>query len=244
MQFTKLPFTNKYEGKTVERNGSRHYVIRPDGHSKDHKPDIAYPSITTVLSATDDPTWLIKWRERVGDAKADEISLNAITKGTGLHSLCENYIVGEEINPVKDIPGGSKTMFNNVRSALDQHLTGYWASEVALYSDKFRLAGRTDLIGRWDHIPSVIDFKSNHKPDHKKEEHIGDYKIQVCAYKMMWDEMYPEYPKLEKGVLLIASMFHRQIIEFDAMEGYRGLIERRKKYFEMFEQPKEKIVWF
>ena len=234
MQFTKLPFVNKYEGETIEINGSRHYVS-PKGN---------YPSITTVLSATDDPTWLAKWRERVGEEKANEISLAATTKGTGLHSLCENYIIGEEINSVKDIPGGSKTMFNQLKPVIDKNLTAYWISEVALYSDKLAIAGRTDLIGLWRDIPSVIDFKSNHSTNNKKEDNIDDYKIQVCFYGVAFNEMYPELPKIEKGVLLIASLFHRQVFEFDIMEKHKELLERREDYAKMFEAPKEKIVWF
>lgn len=234
MIFTKLPFTNKYDGKTSTIDGCRHYVT-PKGN---------YPSITTVLSKTADDTWLKEWRERVGDEEADRISLAATTKGTGLHSLCENYITGEQINDVSQVPGASKMMFNHLKPVIDKNLTGYWVSEVALYSDRFRIAGRTDLIGLWRGVSSCIDYKSNHSTGNKNECDIDDYFLQTCAYAEMWHEMYPELPKIEQGVLLIASLYHRQVFEFDIKKGYRGLVERRKKYFEMFEQPKEKIVWF
>jgi hypothetical protein len=48
------------------------------------------------------------------------------------------------------------------------------------------LAGRTDCIGEFDGVPSVIDFKSSNYP--KSEDAIQDYFMQATAYSLMWQD--------------------------------------------------------
>jgi genome maintenance exonuclease 1 len=55
-----------------------------------------------------------------------------------------------------------------------------------LYSDKYRIAGRVDLIAEWDGKLSVIDFKTSTKQ--KDEEDIQNYFMQCTAYALMFAE--------------------------------------------------------
>jgi len=59
--------------------------------------DFAFPSITTVLSKTRDNSFLFEWRKRVGEEKAKQISLSASSRGTKMHTLCEKYLLNEDL---------------------------------------------------------------------------------------------------------------------------------------------------
>jgi genome maintenance exonuclease 1 len=78
--------TNKFtyaKLQRVEENGKRRYAT-PGG------PPVA--SVTTILDATKDKTHLIAWRKRVGEAKAQEITVEAAGRGTRMHKYIEQYV--------------------------------------------------------------------------------------------------------------------------------------------------------
>ncbi len=49
-------------------------------------------------------------------------------------------------------------------------------------------AGQTDVVGVYDNLESIVDFKQTNKP--KKREWIEDYFIQLAAYAMAHDFTY------------------------------------------------------
>ena len=57
-----------------------------------------YPSITTVLSSFNKKA-LFEWRKRVGEEEANRIAAKASRRGTKLHTVCENYLLGELSEP-------------------------------------------------------------------------------------------------------------------------------------------------
>lgn len=69
---------------TENTDGSRYYVINEN----------RYPSITTVIKATDKEgsKALAKWRSEVGHDKAQKISVDAANAGTKWHTFCEKYL--------------------------------------------------------------------------------------------------------------------------------------------------------
>ena len=54
-------------------------------------PHGAFPSITTVLSRRS-REGIAKWRNKVGEEKANKISRVASSRGTRIHKICEDYI--------------------------------------------------------------------------------------------------------------------------------------------------------
>ena len=67
----------RFQTRRTSLDGVRHYSC--DGH--------LLPSVTAVLSETEDKSWLVAWRERIGHAEADRISAEASALGTRTHSL-------------------------------------------------------------------------------------------------------------------------------------------------------------
>lgn len=175
------------EAETTD-NG-RMYVT-PEGNK--------YPSVTTVIGASSKKS-ILQWRKRVGEEKANRISARASSRGTGLHSINEDYlnnIFDEEKHKDKVLP---LFMFKHLKPYLDK-INNIHVLEGALYSDRLKLAGRVDCIAEYENELAVIDFKTSTEP--KKREWIDNYIAQECAYAMMYYERTDI--KVKKLVTLIA----------------------------------------
>ena len=146
----------------------------------------AYTSITTVLGARPEKKKIIaEWRARVGEQEANRVSAQASRRGTAIHTMMEKYIVGE--NPIADEMPTNITMFNSIRTMVDKHLTHVYAMEAPLYSNKLKVAGRCDLVGKWAGMDCIIDFKTSKRL--KEEAHIDNYLLQATAYSLMFEEL-------------------------------------------------------
>ena len=93
-----------------------------------------HPSITTVLGmCPKKKASLAKWRQRVGQEKAQAISTRACTRGTNFHSIVENYLnncYNAEEHKSSPLP---LLMFKNAVPTLNR-ITKVYLQEAALYS--------------------------------------------------------------------------------------------------------------
>jgi ATP-dependent exoDNAse (exonuclease V) beta subunit len=150
------------------------------------------PSVTTILDKTkpqEAKQALQEWRNRVGHAKAQEISTEAAGRGTSMHKQLENWLEHGELKT-----GGNMVHQQAAKMAqlvideyLEPHLQEWWASEANLYHTGL-YAGTTDLVGIYDGKPSIIDFKQTNKP--KKTEWITDYFLQGAAYSQAHNHLF------------------------------------------------------
>ena len=160
--------------KTENIDGKRHYIT-PDGNR--------YVSITTLLSNLS-KAGIQKWRNRVGVEEANRISTKASRQGTGVHSICESYIKNEDGFLDGRMPNEVE-MFQSIESLLDC-IDDVHCVEGALYSDELKLAGRTDLIAKFDNQLAVIDYKTSRKI--KTWEMCHSYFMQGAFYAMAYEE--------------------------------------------------------
>lgn len=144
-----------------------------------------YPSITTVLGRQPNP-WLHEWRKRVGEETANKISRQASMNGTKFHELMASLIQNKECNLTGLMPNLTCS-YHSMKALLEQNLQEVFASEVPLYSDYLRVAGRVDLVGIWNGKISVIDFKTSRR--HKTREDCIGYFHQESAYAIMFEEL-------------------------------------------------------
>ena len=146
-----------------------------------------YPSITTVLGKQPGKQkGLQEWRERVGVAQAQIISGKAARRGSVFHNIVENYLLDKDISDFKQQNFMAWCMFGEMKSHLDEKINQVVLLEQTMFSSKFKVAGRCDLIGVYKDKLSVVDFKTTTTT--KKEEWIGDYFIQCAAYASMYEE--------------------------------------------------------
>ena len=214
----------KYEKLTRIEGPSRLYAT-PDGSR--------VPSVTTILSATADKTFLIEWRKRVGDAEATRISTESAGLGTLVHKHIENFIEGIERPP------GSTPIHQMARAMSDQviekGLPGVdevWGMEASLYYPGL-YAGTTDLCGVYKGKPSIMDHKTAKKM--KKPEWMQDYFIQTTAYALAHNEVHGT--DIQQGVLFMVdreNQYQTFIIEGAEFKHYSDLwLQRVEQYYKL-----------
>ena len=170
-----------------------------------------YPSITTVLGKQPGKQkGLQEWRERVGVAQAQIISGKAARRGSVFHNIVENYLQDEDISDFKQQNFMAWCMFGEMKSHLDEKINQVVLQEQTMFSSKFKVAGRCDLIGVYKDKLSVVDFKTTTTT--KKEEWIGDYFIQCAAYASMYEEHTGE-PVEDVVIMMVAEDGEVQLFE-------------------------------
>ena len=162
---------------TEEIDGKRYYVT-PNGNK--------LPSVTTVLGHFKKAS-ITAWRNRIGHEEAQKISTRASTRGTKFHNLLEKYLSNDQQMLFENIMPDMKQAFHDAEVALDK-IDNIHYIETPLWSERLGLAGRTDVIGEYDGVPSIIDFKTSLKE--KKEEWIENYFLQSTVYSMMFEWTY------------------------------------------------------
>lgn len=178
--------------KLVRIDGEVRHYETPDGQK--------YPSVTTVLSAMQDKTHLIKWRQRVGEEEAAKKTAQAGRRGTATHLLCEKLVLNEPIDLKEEMPL-SVHLFKQLEAFLKEHVNDIRSSEGALFSHKLRVAGSVDLVASHDGDPAIVDFKTSYRP--KRKEWIENYFMQAAMYSYMLYEMTGLYhPKLVVAIAI------------------------------------------
>ena len=107
-----------FDLKTTTTEEGRRYLT-PNGD--------AYTSVTTVLSDYNKAA-ILEWRKRVGNEEANKISRLASSRGTRVHSLCENYLKNNlpELK-IKSLMPDVKQMFSSIRPIMDERVTTVYA---------------------------------------------------------------------------------------------------------------------
>lgn len=211
----------EYELEYADTNKPGRHYQTPDGR--------AFPSVTTVLGATSDKTFLEEWRKRIGEEEANRISKAATDIGSDMHLLCEHYLKNEAVPEIKNKK--AITLFSAMRPKLEANVDAVIKLEAPLYSNLFRIAGRTDGIVYWRGELAIIDFKSNHKTDRlKKEEDIKDYFLQIAIYTLMFEER--TNLTVNKGAIIISNGLVAQVFEFNPQDYKAEAIKRIRQYYE------------
>ena len=99
-----------------------------------HTPDGDFPSVTTILSATDDNTWLARWQARVGEREAERIRRQTAERGTLLHSYLERALNGEDIAAeIANSPDDIGTMTRGLLARVDENVASTSLEECTVW---------------------------------------------------------------------------------------------------------------
>jgi genome maintenance exonuclease 1 len=191
------PFIERFQYKNCQQINdpvTRKRVYRtPDGES--------LPSVTTILGATKDMTALNEWRDRIGHAKAQQITTEAAGVGTAMHANLERFLIGEQRQPGNNpVHVQANKMADIIIENGLNKMSEVWAMEQSLYFPGL-YSGTTDLIGVHEDEPAVCDHKQTNKP--KKAEWVEDYYLQLTAYILAHNEVYKT--NIRKGVIFMCS---------------------------------------
>ena len=176
-------------------DGKRHYDVGTDQK---------LPSVTTILQATqsaEKKASLAKWRQNIGENKAEFIKNDAAERGTIMHRIIEGHLLGRNHADLSDQGKLAGVMANTIiESGIRDHLEEIWGSEITVYYPGL-YAGATDCVGVYDGQPAIIDFKQSNKP--KRKEWIEDYFVQLAAYAMAHNYVYDT--KIQSGIILMCT---------------------------------------
>ena len=144
---------------------------------------VRMPSITSVIGWRNRNKFK-KWRAKVGEKEANNITRMATHRGTDAHTLIEEYLNNSDT--FSDVLPLSQFLFKQAKPELNR-IDNILCQETALYGLELGIAGSVDCIAEFDGELSVIDFKTSATP--KKREWIEDYFVQCAAYACMLYEM-------------------------------------------------------
>ena len=180
------------------------------------------PSVTTIISATQDPEKtesLARWKTRVGDAEADRIKNTAALRGTAMHTYLEHHVKGGNVLDLTDLGREASSMAKTIIEKGFPDMEEVWGVECTLFYPGL-YAGQTDMCGIYQGRESIIDFKQSNKP--KRAEWIGDYKLQLAAYATAHDCIFGT--NIEQGVILMCTpdnFFQRFLVNGSEFREYK-----------------------
>ena len=169
--------------------------------------DKRLPSVTTILSRTKDQEFLTRWKNKVGHE--------------------ENHISDIGYDDLSAVGNEARPMAQKIIESGFQNISEYYGSEVTLYYPDL-YAGSTDLVCLHGGVEAIIDFKQANRP--KREEWIEDYYMQIAAYTMAHNIMFPKESKIEKGVIMVCTpdLYYQEfVIEGDKLRHYSWEFLRR-----------------
>ena len=195
--FTPPPFVERFQYKACQQVNDpvtrKRVYLTPDGES--------LPSVTTILSATKDMTHLNEWKNRIGHAKAQQITTEAAGVGTAMHGNLERFIAGMQRQPGNNpVHVQANKMADVIIEQGLSKVNEVWAMEQSLYYPGL-YSGTTDLVGVYDGEPAVMDHKQTNKP--KKAEWVEDYYLQLVAYILAHNEVYGT--DIKRGIVFMCS---------------------------------------
>jgi hypothetical protein len=155
------------------RDGKRWYVYQGE----------YYPSITTMISTTDDEgnKALKQWRTAVGHDTANHITQTAVKRGTQWHTFCEQFVTRQPIAWNNFTEPNDMSYAVLIGQTLNDRIASVIALETRVVSSTYGLAGRLDMaIQLRDGRHAILDFKTGKKP--KTGNRLQNYGIQAAFY--------------------------------------------------------------
>ena len=213
-------------------NGTRNYDVA----------GYRLPSVTTILGKTKDTSSLDSWIKRKGRKEAERIKNQSATRGTAMHKYLENYVLGKGYEDLTELGQETKRMAEKVIEVGLAPVSEIFGSEVTLYYPGL-YAGSTDLVGIHNGKETVIDFKQANRP--KREEWIGDYKLQAGAYAMAHD--YVHGSNIEQCVIMVCTpdLYYQEfkIDGFNLRKAKHDFLRRLDQYHELLREEAEKPTY-
>ncbi len=193
-----------------------------------HTPDGDFPSVTTILGATDDDTWLTQWRARVGEREAERIRRETAERGTMVHSYLERAWNGEDISDeISKSPHDIRTMTLGLLGVMLKNVTSTDAQELIVWTRDMGYAGRLDFVGEWNGAPAMIEFKTSKRKKYGKA--AEKCSLQATAYALAYNSLFGT--NIETIVTLVSIVDGSvQIIEDHAESFFEVLSERVGEY--------------
>ena len=206
------------------RQGDRPSFYYPKGNPS--QPLYSFSQIKSTVEPIVDPhaqSNLQRWRERVGEEKANRICDESKFAGEMGHKALEKWSQNKPLGPCSmDMMGYRQALENHVfpylqrgessLSVVDRNGEVHVLSEVFVADFDRNFIGRLDLVTRiktefCDNRRVLLELKGSRSP--KKLEYMQSHFIQAVAYQQAFNkvvDVYPDYLEPLDGVA-IAYMY-------------------------------------
>lgn len=182
----------------------------------------AYPSVTSVVGLHS-AKYIQQWRDRVGVEEANRVSAKASKRGTAIHSLCEDYLLGKDPQPhIAD-----HEMWSTLKPHVNR-IDNIHCLETQMFSHKLQVAGTVDCIAEYNGKLYIIDFKTSGRV--KTKDDIHSYFMQTSAYSYMFWE--------HTGILITDCLIIMGVDDNDALTFTEPILPWLKKFQAMREEYK------
>ena len=194
------------------------------------------PSVTTILSATQDPEKkesLLRWRSKIGIQNAEKITREATNRGSVFHDILEKYLLGKlNLDLLGDNTLERQMADQIIENGLKNQVSEIWGVEACLFYPQ-KYAGASDLIAIYNGKPSIIDFKNSTQL--RKDDWNFEYYLQLAAYQMAHNKVYDT--DINQGVILVCTkdlMFQSFIIDSERLKNYQEIfLKKVDEYYKM-----------
>ena len=227
-----MKWNKKYNYPTSSRsviNGSRHYTLN-------NQILVSVSSVLKMTKSESEKASLKAWQDRLGFKESLRIKNEAAQRGTEMHSLIENFLLGRSnlnlFEQEKEKSHPQKMADLIISEGLKNKLSEINGVECVLYYPGPKgFAGTSDLIGIWDNIPSVIDFKQKNSIMKESYDSLQTYFIQLGAYSLAHNTVYGS--SITQGVILLAT---KDLVFQVFRINNEKLIEYQNKFLDKVEQ--------
>ena len=146
-----------------------------------HVGNKVFPSVTTILNYYPQSAQLTRWIADQGWSESQAIKSAAGERGTKVHSGVESLLAGEQL--MKDF--FSLDEWHRLAAFVDWYREvspEILASEVMLYSTKYKYAGKADCVAKIGGQTYIIDWKTSGSL-------YPHFALQAAAYAKAAEEM-------------------------------------------------------
>lgn len=192
------------------------------------EPSTKYPGVTRILSATQDESGLLEWRQRVGEVEADRIVKESCAIGNSLDTLVQKHFTEDNFKQENYKSETGYDLYRQLKKPMAR--VEPLALQMKVWSDRLRVMGYLDILGWYDGVLSVMDVKNTRTT--KKKEYVEDYFLQTSIYCLcLYDLLGIEIKQI---VLLIADRSNTvpQIFIERTKNHVKTSIHRIKEYYE------------
>ena len=165
---------------------------------------ILLPAVPTILKATQPIEFvytLSNWRNKVGDAEANQIALTSRLRGELLHQWIKEYLQGFSPTASSFI----QPYCDSIQSVLEK-LSDVQLVETIVPNYVEGYAGKVDLVARYEGVPCTIELMTAEEPKMRVGK-LYDKPLQLVAYGGAINRCYGENlfgTKVSNGLIVVA----------------------------------------
>jgi hypothetical protein len=159
------------------------------------------PSVSTILNATKPPearAALARWRSRLGEAAATQVTTTASRRGSQTHRYLRQFLSGTPVT----CPDSVQPYWQSLHPVLQQ-VDQVRLVERPVFHYDLGYAGRVDCVVSYQGILCLCDWKTADRPKGSRDR-LYDAPLQLAAYCGAVNHCYGDRLHLRHAMVVVA----------------------------------------